>query len=142
MAYGALRTTFLNSLYPILPDAFPKILTTYLRHLLHSPPTIMDDPITRSAVPMLVLMLDRFDPLLFGLIYEEIEAKVNMDCTGQFGEPKLEALGRWLSERVMSWVTGIYAHSMQGQQEEAKKMLKPTYTRFEYHIHKTLCVLR
>jgi anaphase-promoting complex subunit 2 len=90
----------------------------------------------------LMSLLDRYDPLLFGLIYEEIEKRVHQDCAGQFDGPKLEALGAWLNGPVMGWVSGIYAKSVEGGQEEAKKMLKPTFSRFEYHVHKTLCLLR
>jgi len=47
----------------------------------------------------------------------------------------------------MGWVNGIYEGGLGGVEgggagEEAKKFLKPTFSRFEYHIHKVLCQLR
>lgn len=93
-------------------------------------------------MPTLITLLDRYDPLLFGLIYEEIERKVDHECRGQFTEPKLAALLEWLTGGVLAWVSRIYARSVEGGQEEAKKMLKPTFSRFEYHVNKVLCALR
>ncbi|PRQ75028.1 Cullin homology [Rhodotorula toruloides] len=42
----------------------------------------------------------------------------------------------------MGWVSGIYESAGEGGNEEARKFLKPTFSRFEYHIHKMLCQLR
>ena len=63
----------------------------------------------------------------------------------------------------MEWVAGLYSGVASGGAgagagvanakgkgkegdgvglEEARKMLKPTFARFEYHVHKTLCSLR
>lgn len=113
----------------------------------------MLDESTPLAIPTLVSLLERYDPLLFGLIYEEIEKKVERECKGVFDSSQLDFLGNWLSEGVMGWVSSIYAVSFMNLnggvgsgtekgKEEAVKMLKPTFTRFEYHVHKTLCILR
>lgn len=75
-------------------------------------------------------------------MYEEIEKKVKRDCTGEFGEPKLVPLLIWLNGGVLEWLSGIYEKNLEGGTEEAKKLLKPTFTRFEFHVHKTLCLLR
>lgn len=137
------RKSFLSSLYGILPPSFSSALTTYLRSLLHSASSVpVPSPTSPLAIPTLICLLDRYDPLLFGLIYEEIEKKVERDCKGEFGEPRLASLGEWLNGPVMGWVSGLYARSVEGGQEEAKKMLKPTFSRFEYHVHKTLTLLR
>jgi anaphase-promoting complex subunit 2 len=95
-----------------------------------------------DVMPTLLALLDRYDPLLFGLIYEEIEAVVERDCKGDFKNPKLSGLLDWLGTHVLGWVCGIYAKDAYGGLEEAKKMLKPTFSRFEYHVHKTLGLLR
>jgi anaphase-promoting complex subunit 2 len=104
------------------------------------------------AMSTLVTILDRYDPVLFALVYEEIEAKVQRDCRGRFQEKKLDSLLTWLngsgvgagtSGGVMGWVSGLYANSeKRGSGDEARKFLKPTFSRFEYHIHKILCQLR
>lgn len=70
-----------------------------------------------------------------------------------YREKELDGLLKWLNngngeEGVMGWVNGIYEGGLGGVEggggagEEAKKFLKPTFSRFEYHIHKVLCQLR
>ncbi|KAL8292852.1 hypothetical protein RQP46_000546 [Phenoliferia psychrophenolica] len=140
------RQCCLTSLYSVLPPRFSHAFTTYLRSLLHSPSSPSSPSSSLSphslAMPTLITLLDRYDPLLFGLIYDEIEKKVDRDCRGDFAAPKLAALNDWLAGGVLGWVSTIYARSVEGGQEEAKKMLKPTFSRFEYHVNKVLCALR
>lgn len=93
-------------------------------------------------MPTLITLLDRYDPLLFGLIYSSIEARVHETCAGQFEEPKLKEVVQWLAGPVTGWVSGVYEKNIEGGLEEARKLLKPTFTRFEYHVHKTLVLLR
>ncbi|CEQ40634.1 SPOSA6832_02277, partial [Sporobolomyces salmonicolor] len=147
-ALSSYRKTFLAALYFILPPRFAPALQIYLRTLLsYSPATSASSPAYPLAFPTLITLLDRYDPLLFGLIYEEIEAKVERDCGGQYREKKLEGLLKWLNGAgdgggVMGWVSGIYEGNLEGGNDEAKKFLKPTFSRFEYHVHKVLCQLR
>lgn len=93
-------------------------------------------------MPTLISLLDRYDPLLFGLIYEEIEKKVQRECKADFEQPKLKSLLSWVNGDVLAWVSRVYERNMDGGLEDAKKILKPTFSRFEYHIHKTLVLLR
>lgn len=93
-------------------------------------------------MPTLLTLLDRFDPLLFGLIYEEIENRVDQTCRDEFEEPKLVDVLQWLQGPVTAWVCGVYEKNVEGGAEEARKLLKPTFTRFEYHVHKTMVLLR
>lgn len=93
-------------------------------------------------MPTLISFLERFDPLLFGLVYEEIENKVNRACRGDFKQSKLQGVLDWVNEDVFDWVSGIYDRNSDGSLDETKKILKPTFSRFEYHIHKTLVQLR
>lgn len=93
-------------------------------------------------MPTLITLLERFDPLLFGLIYEEIESKVDSVCRGEFEQPKLVEVLQWLQGPVVGWVCGVYGKNVEGGVEEAKKLLRPTITRFEYHVHKTMVLLR
>lgn len=137
-----IRKTFMSSLYLILPPRFSPALTTFLRSLLHSGPSPELSQTYSSAIQTMMGLLDRYDPLLFGLIYEEIEKKVETDCKGEFEEPKLVGLLEWLTGSVLDWVSELYARPVPGGLEEAKKMLKPTFARFEYHVHKTLGLLR
>ncbi|KAK4055575.1 hypothetical protein OIV83_000121 [Microbotryomycetes sp. JL201] len=133
------RQTFLSSLYYALPPAFSPALAIYLRHILFKDTQDARWPL---AEPTLITILDRFDPLLFGLIYEAIERKVEQECAGVFNSPKLRDLLNWLEGPVHKWVVGMYAKTMENGIEEAKKMLKPTFSRFDYHVHKTLALLR
>ncbi|KAM0747435.1 hypothetical protein T439DRAFT_359225 [Meredithblackwellia eburnea MCA 4105] len=135
------RSFFLLQLYAVLPPRFSAALTTYLRSLLltSTPSAPPQFPLTMGT---LLLILDRYDPLLFGLIYEEIEKKVVQDCKGEYSEPKLAGLVEWLSISVMGWVSQLYSKAVEGGVDGAKKMLKPTFSRFEYHVMKTLGGLR
>ena len=53
----------------------------------------------------------------------------------------LEELGAWLGGEVLEWVCGFYETSKAGT-EETRKILKPTFARFEFHISKSLGALR
>ncbi|GAA5893198.1 anaphase promoting complex subunit 2 [Sporobolomyces salmoneus] len=141
------RKTFLSSLYYLLPPRFAPALQSFLRVLLSFPnPTASAPPDYPLAFPTLITLLNRYDPLLFALIYEEIETRTIETCRGKYREKQLEGLLKWLTggggEGVMGWVTGIYEGNLEGGNEEAKKFLKPTFSRFEYHVHKVLCQLR
>lgn len=142
---AAYRRQFLSTLFSILPLEFSAALTFYLRSLLASTvPPALDSSDTASplALSTLIAILDRYEPLLFGLIYEAIEAKVTTACRGHWRLRQLPDVLTWLSEGVMTWVSSIYARAVEGGQTEARKMLKPTFARFEYHVHKTMGLLR
>ncbi|SCZ98465.1 BZ3500_MvSof-1268-A1-R1_Chr7-1g09159 [Microbotryum saponariae] len=136
----------LNCLYAVLPPEFTQALGVYLRYLLHlSPPLGSLPPNHAHALSTLIPLLDRYDPLLFGLIYEEIEKKVARDCKGVFDQLQLQALLGWVNGPVLNWVAGLYEKTLSdgaAGSEDAKKLLKPTFTRFEYHVHKTMGVVR
>ncbi|GAA5896745.1 hypothetical protein JCM6882_005025 [Rhodosporidiobolus microsporus] len=234
------RRTFLSHLFHALPPSFSPALQSLLKYLLAlpapspSPSTSSSSSSNRSgafanpshhiahnypslplALPTLLTLLDRFDPLLFGLIYDEIERRINAPalpggaggCGGReaWGEGRLEGVVRWLNgggdggggvgkegpgaaEGVLGWVSTIYdaagsssssslttttssladggsggagdpSGKGKGKErerdkdrdkdkeraaraEDAKKFLKPTFSRFEYHVHKVLGQLR
>ncbi|GAA5855675.1 hypothetical protein JCM8547_001640 [Rhodosporidiobolus lusitaniae] len=201
-ALATFRRTFLSALYSSLPPSFAPALQRFLRFLLSlpsassshsSPSSSLSHLISQQyphfplALPALVTLLDRFDPLLFGLVYEEIEKRVEGECRGKWGEKRLEEVVRWLNGGaggkgeagggggVMGWIVGIYEAEQGGggvgaggaggaggdvkgkgkeregtpalggagsRAEEAKKFLKPTFSRFEYHVHKMVGQLR
>ncbi|GAA5855220.1 hypothetical protein JCM5353_005046 [Sporobolomyces roseus] len=179
------RKTFLSSLYYILPPSFSTSLQRFLRTLLTLPTPTPNSTQYPLAFPTLITLLDRFDPLLFALIYEEIEKRTKLTCRGKFETRELEGLLKWLNGGgngqgggggggILGWVSGIYEGGLTSNpsttsisrtttinegssvggignsvttttnttNEEAKKFLKPTFSRFEYHIHKVLCQLR
>ncbi|GAA5869819.1 hypothetical protein JCM3774_000505 [Rhodotorula dairenensis] len=150
---SAFRKAFLAGLYGSLPPRFVPAFRVFVRNLLtfDSPAMAFTSEYPR-AMGTLVTILDRYDPVLFGLIYEEIETKVHRDCRGRFQEKKLDSLVTWLNGAgngagtmggVMGWVSGLYANGeKRSSGDDAKKFLKPTFSRFEYHIHKILCQLR
>ncbi|GAA6012067.1 hypothetical protein JCM10207_005117 [Rhodosporidiobolus poonsookiae] len=191
-----LRRHFLPLLYFHLPSTFPAALQSFLLTLLrhsHTPPSQLAAayPACSLALPTLLTLLDRFDPLLFGLVYDEIERRVESECRGKWGEKKLEGLVGWLKGgaggkdgegSIMGWLLGIYSDdasssasassAVEGTEKddrraaskgkgkekerdkatdgagakdreaEARRFLKPTLSRFEYHVHKMLGQLR
>jgi anaphase-promoting complex subunit 2 len=130
----------MSVLYEVLPPEFSPALSTYIKYLFNNPGARNYD--TPLAMPTLISFLERFDPLLFGLVYEEIESKVQSQCKGDFENPKLQGVLDWVNGDVLRWITGIYDRNSSGSPDDIKKMLKPTFSRFEYHIHKTLAQLR
>jgi anaphase-promoting complex subunit 2 len=42
----------------------------------------------------------------------------------------------------MICLSGIYGGAVEGGEEDARRMLKPTFSRFEYHLYKVLGQLR
>ncbi|GAA5974574.1 hypothetical protein JCM5350_001199 [Sporobolomyces pararoseus] len=159
------RKTFLSNLYYHLSQSpiFSTCLQSFLKVLLTLPNPTTSSTEYPLAFPTLITLLDRYDPLLFSLIYEQIEFKTLETCKNHFREEKqLQTLLKWLNGTngkdgsgvggggggVLGWVTGIYDSSSSQEggggtgTEEAKKFLKPTFSRFEYHIHKVLCQLR
>ncbi|GAA5975169.1 hypothetical protein JCM11641_004375 [Rhodosporidiobolus odoratus] len=173
-ALSLFRSTFLSLLHFHLPPSFAPALQFFLRRLLRLPSPShlsVSHPHQPLALLTLLTLLDRFDPLLFGLIYEEIERRVELECKGIWEEKKLDSLLAWLNgtgggggkgkekeggvRGILGWVSGIYdveplAGTGDGKSkgkekektDEAKKFLKPTFSRFEYHVHKMLGQLR
>ncbi|KAK4057900.1 hypothetical protein OIO90_001119 [Microbotryomycetes sp. JL221] len=133
------RRSFLSRLYFALPPSFSPGLTVYLRSILFKDIQQTDWPL---APLTLAALLDRFDPLLFGLVYEHIERKVDSECRGVYDVAKLQELLSWVNGPVHKWLIGLYAKTVENGTEEAKKLLKPTFSRFDYHVHKTLARLR
>lgn len=137
----------MSSLHLALPPRFAPALSSYLLFLLRlGHATFPADPHRPLVLPTLMLLLDRYDPLLFALVYDEIERKVRAECTGRFGQGCLRGLLEWLNGSapggMFGWVSGVYEQSRDGGLDEARKFLKPTFARFEYHLHKVLGQLR
>lgn len=76
------------------------------------------------------------------MLYEEIEAKVTDESKGEYRSSKLTDLVTWLGTDVMLCLSNIYAGGAEGGEADAKRMLKPTFARFEYHLYKSLGQLR
>jgi anaphase-promoting complex subunit 2 len=85
-------------------------------------------------------MFERFEPLLFGVVYSHIESRLQTTCASDFTtEGQLEDLGSWLTNDVGTWLVGIYSMAFHHLDEEAAraraiKALKPAMQRFEWHI--------
>ncbi|GAA5955125.1 hypothetical protein JCM3765_003202 [Sporobolomyces pararoseus] len=162
------RKTFLSCLYYHLSISqtedlnFSTCLTNFLRILLMNLSSSSSSSTTTTTVtrlsyqeeefplafPTLITLLDRYDPLLFSLIYERIEFETISICKSNFRRSnQLTNLLKWLNQTVLTWVTSIYNQQQNdspgnSNNEEAKKFLKPTFSRFEYHVHKVLAQLR
>lgn len=93
-------------------------------------------------------VMERFEPVLFSVVYSEIDDKLKNSCVGDFAtEGQLESLNRWLVNDVGNWLVSIYSLGFHHLEEEAAKAkavkaLKPAMQRFEWYIASNMFKLR
>lgn len=54
-------------------------------------------------------LLDRYESLLSGVVYHQIERRVSETCPKEWEQPQLASLRGWLRETVVPWLAGPYA---------------------------------
>lgn len=93
-------------------------------------------------------LFERFEPVLFSVVYGQIEDKLETTCAGDFTtEGLLESLTQWLVNDMGNWLVGIYMMAFHHLDEEtarakAVKALKPAMQRFEWHLATGMFKLR
>jgi hypothetical protein len=152
----AFNARFSGLLFDVLPLPFSQLLYQVFEHLLAngeelartSPPTA-----SRQLLEALhtLQIVKRFQPILFRFVYDQIEAKIRRDASGQWSTPELDPTLEWLDLAVLPWLALILDPSS-GTRRVAfvepfeplqdSKVTDPHKDRFEYHIHTTLCTLR
>ncbi|KAJ3907968.1 hypothetical protein F5879DRAFT_939513 [Lentinula edodes] len=107
------------------------------------------DPETDGPVPNVEMwqafetigLLDRYENIIASVGYEHIEAHVFSTCTGQWSEPMLGQLRKWMTDKVVPWMLLMYARNATTA-DDARAMLQNVGSRFDFHMAKTLCDLR
>lgn len=93
-------------------------------------------------------LFERFETVLFGVVYSEIDSRLAESCAGDFAtEGQFDSLNQWLVNDVGNWLVGIYSlafHHLdeEGARAKAVKGLKPAMQRFEWHIASGMFKLR
>lgn len=93
-------------------------------------------------------LFERFEPILFGIIYAKIDEKLEVGCAGDFtSEGLLGGLNEWLVKDIGNWLVRIYSLAFQHLDEEsararAVRTLKSAMQRFEWYIATGMFKLR
>lgn len=93
-------------------------------------------------------LFERFEPVLFSVVYMQIDERLETVCAGDFStEGLLESLSAWLVSDIGNWLVNIYMlafHHLDEESARAKavKGLKPAMQRFEWHLATGMFKLR
>lgn len=154
------RKFFLGKLYPLLTTQ------TFIDNLYLFFQSTMDmdntDTMDEEALNQLstttnclramhyLTLLDRFESVLFKVVYAHIEQRIAETCAEDFEtEGLLQTVGDWLAGDIGNWLISIYALAFDGgtaadggnstqARMKATKVLRPAIQRFEWHVYSTM----
>ncbi|KAH7904718.1 ubiquitin-protein ligase [Hygrophoropsis aurantiaca] len=86
-------------------------------------------------------LIERYETLIASVGYECIEARVLGTCAARWGASVLGELRAWMADRVVLWMMLPFARGA-ASVDEAKVMMQGVGSRYDFHLHKTLCDLR
>lgn len=102
-------------------------------------------------------LLDRFESLLSGVVYSQIEVKVKKTCPKEWAEPLLSGLREWLKETLVPWLAVPYSRGSKSgmlkairvpsiynkiEAEESRAMISGIVSKFDFYLCRILCDLR
>ncbi|KAF8555265.1 hypothetical protein OG21DRAFT_1411185 [Imleria badia] len=142
---SAYTLAFQTHLFSILPTSFARgvkalVAATLVRTMSQSQPSDQQDRSLWQAFDTLSL-IERYETLIASVGYEYIEAHVLHTCTGSWEEPMLAKLRAWMIHKIVPWMVWPFARGATSA-DEAKTMMQGVGSRFDFHMHKTLCDLR
>ncbi|KAG8214513.1 hypothetical protein J3R82DRAFT_9571 [Butyriboletus roseoflavus] len=140
---SAYTLAFQTYLFSILPASFAKgvkalVAATLVRTV--SQPSDQQDRYLWQAFDTLSL-IERYETLIASVGYEYIEAHVLKTCASSWEEPMLANLRAWMIHKIVPWMVWPFARGATSA-DEAKTMMQGVGSRFDFHMHKTLCDLR
>ncbi|KAN0087485.1 Cullin homology [Tylopilus felleus] len=140
---SAYTLAFQTYLFAILPPSFVRgvkalVAATLVRTV--SQPSDQQDRSLWQAFETLSL-IERYETLIASVGYEYIEAHVLQTCAGSWAEPMLANLRGWMIQKIVPWMVWPFARGATSA-DEAKTMMQGVGSRFDFHMHKTLCDLR
>ncbi len=105
--------TFHSLVFSALPASFREAFASLL-----SASISFSNERNAALFPQLELLglLDRYESLMSGVVYDEIEQKVSSTCPKVWDTPQLTALRTWLRENVVPWL----ASPTQGVQKSSE----------------------
>ncbi|KAH7925590.1 hypothetical protein BV22DRAFT_1010971 [Leucogyrophana mollusca] len=140
---SAYTLAFQTHLFSVLPPTFAggikSLVAASLVHVASQPAGPPD--MTLWAAFETLSLIDRYETLIASVGYEFIESYVLETCAGKWTEPMLATLRTWMVDRVVPWMILPYARGATNA-DEAKSMMQGVGSRFDFHLHKTLCDLR
>ncbi|KIJ64413.1 hypothetical protein HYDPIDRAFT_175406 [Hydnomerulius pinastri MD-312] len=140
---SAYTLAFQTHLFSILPASFARGVKTLVAATLErtiSQPSDQHDRALWQAFDALSL-IERYETLIASVGYEYIEAHVLEECIGKWAEPMLASLRSWMIDKIVPWMLWPFARGASNA-DEAKTMMQGVGSRFDFHMHKTLCDLR
>ncbi|KAF8843343.1 hypothetical protein BDN67DRAFT_988510 [Paxillus ammoniavirescens] len=133
------RLAFQTHLFSILPTSFARGVKTLVASTLTVTPFQPSHQLWKAFDTL--SLVERYETLIASAGYEYIESHVLEKCVGQWAEPMLGGLRSWMADKIVPWMLWPFARGATNV-EEVKTMLQGVGSRFDFHMHKTLCDLR
>lgn len=140
---SAYTLAFQTHIFSVLPPSFARGIKAVVSATLQLTVSQSQDPQDRvlwQAFDTLSL-IDRYETLIASIGYEFIESYVEETCAGKWSEPVLATLRAWMVDKIVPWMLYPFARGATNA-DEAKTMMQGVGSRFDFHMHKTLCNLR
>ncbi|KAG1742334.1 uncharacterized protein EDB91DRAFT_1128723 [Suillus paluster] len=140
---SAYTLAFQTYLFSVLPPSFARGIKALVSATLQRTVSQSQDPQDRvlwQAFDTLSL-IDRYETLIASIGYEFIESYVVETCAEKWSEPMLATLRAWMIDKIVPWMLYPFARGATNA-DEAKTMMQGVGSRFDFHMHKTLCNLR
>lgn len=140
---SAYTLAFQTHVFSVLPPSFARGIKALVSATLQRTVSQSQDPQDRvlwQAFDTLSL-IDRYETLIASIGYEFIESYVEETCAGKWSEPMLATLRAWMIDKIVPWMLYPFARGATNA-DEAKTMMQGVGSRFDFHMHKTLCNLR
>lgn len=140
---SAYNLTFQTHIFSVLPPSFARGIKALVSATLQRTVSQSQDPQDRllwQAFDTLSL-IDRYETLIASIGYEFIESYVEETCARKWSEPMLPTLRTWMIDKIVPWMLYPFARGATNA-DEAKTMMQGVGSRFDFHMHKTLCNLR
>lgn len=140
---SAYTLTFQTHIFSVLPPSFARGIKALVSATLQRTVSQSQDPQDRvlwQAFDTLSL-IDRYETLIASIGYEFIESYVEETCARKWSEPMLPTLRTWMIDKIVPWMLYPFARGATNA-DEAKTMMQGVGSRFDFHMHKTLCNLR
>lgn len=107
----AFNMEFQTHFFSILPSTFPSAFKALCASTLGQPA----DPDMWQTFELLGL-LDRYENLVASVCYEQIEARVQETCVGEWSQPMLSQLRKWMADDIVQWMIMPYARAARNRE--------------------------
>lgn len=112
--HSAFVLSFQTHLFSALTPTFVRGFKELCASTLPSTDPELDGPVPNVEMWQAfetIGLLDRYENIIASVGYEHIEAHVVTTCTGQWSEPMLGQLRKWMTDKVVPWMLLMYARN-------------------------------